>query len=118
MQSTLIARLKKFAPDFDILLDSQGDRIHFKVQEEGRVREFSVDKSIADARLTAEFCAKTAAWVCFRVTEDCAETLDRLTDERLTRLAQLYQRGHGGLSRPRRKPLSLATAEACPCPGA
>jgi hypothetical protein len=78
---------------FDIYLTRPApDLVHFKVYDKGGWREFDLPASIAMIRLATELCSKTLRWVYYRPDRCCVDTFLALSDRKIRRLGELYQR--------------------------
>ena len=88
-----LSRLTKASALFDIdFHEQESGNYLFKILDETGERVFEVSPGLAESRLIAELCSKTIRWVYYRPSEHCLVTLLDLTDKKINRIAQLYQK--------------------------
>jgi len=87
-----LERLLALAPLFDVCLKTSADgTATICVRKDGAVQTYRVSASRAHLRVLAEVCEKVLPWVYFHEGEHCAKSLLKHSDERILRLAHLYQ---------------------------
>jgi hypothetical protein len=94
------SRLERFAPLFGINVKRRfGDSYLLRDVDSVPVKDIVVCNEHAHMRLLLEICSKAAPWVYFHFGESCKTAFLGLTDARIRRISQLYQRSRDSLAK-------------------
>lgn len=86
-------RLVRIADLFDVhYKEARPGTYEFNILEKDGWRRFELGADTAPVRLLTELGSKTVRWVYFHPGEHCGKTLLSLTDKKLERIGELYQR--------------------------